>query len=143
MKISEYLKWFVRDFLVACGLFMVIISIFLSINSTGQIGTSLFWQIILIALAFTFYKFALVNSYEIGKKTQMVSFSVCFVLASLMIILWLWFFSPIFDIDKLIAYTLVIVIVKGLVYAMMYSDGHKQAKQLNEKLSRYKNVEDE
>jgi hypothetical protein len=33
----------------------------------------------------------------------------------------------------------VILIVKGAVFAMMYIDGQRQAKQLNEKLSEYKN----
>jgi hypothetical protein len=59
-----------------------------------------------------------------------------------MIILWLWFFnsSKIIDKSLLIIFALVILVVKGAVYAMIYIDGQIQAKQLNEKLSVYKRV---
>ncbi|MBP2631024.1 MAG: hypothetical protein H6Q70_1652 [Firmicutes bacterium] len=56
-----------------------------------------------------------------------------------MVVLWLCLFSPNIDSDVVILYILVILIVKGAVFAMMYIDGQRQAKQLNEKLSEYKN----
>lgn len=143
MKISQYLNRFLRDFLVACGCLMVIITILFSIHPTVTINTSPFWQIIVIALSFTFYKFALLNKYESGEKSQLISFSICFFLASMMIILWLWFFCPGVDKNLLLSYIFVIVIIKGLVYAMMYSDGNKQAKLVNEKLRQYKKGESE
>ncbi|MNO10424.1 hypothetical protein D3C81_2342870 [compost metagenome] len=37
----------------------------------------------------------------------------------------------------LVAFILVILVVKGMVYAMMHIDGLKEAKRLNEKLSEY------
>jgi len=73
----------------------------------------------------------------------MISFYICFIMADIMIILWLWFFSTskIVDTNLMICYVIVILVVKRLVYAMIYSDGYKQAKQLNEKLNEYNSGE--
>jgi apolipoprotein N-acyltransferase len=141
MKISKYLACFFKDFFTTCGCLMVITSMFLTTYSTETIEASTLFQIILVALSYTFFKFAFANKYELGKKAQMISFAICFMLADMPIILWLFLFSPgkILDINVLITYILVILIVKGAVYAMMYIDGNKQAKQVNEKLSEYKN----
>jgi hypothetical protein len=142
MKISKYLGYILKDFLVAYGCLIIVVAIFVAIYSTETINSSLLGQIILIASAYTFFKFALVNKYELGKKAQMINFFICFVLADVMIILWLWFFnsSKIIDKSLLIIFALVILVVKGAVYAMIYIDGQIQAKQLNEKLSVYKRV---
>jgi hypothetical protein len=142
MKISKYLGYILKDFLVAYGCLIIVVAIFVAIYSTETINSSLLGQIILIASAYTFFKFALVNKYALGKKAQMINFFICFVLADVMIILWLWFFnsSKIIDKSLLIIFALVILVVKGAVYAMIYIDGQIQAKQLNEKLSVYKRV---
>ena len=141
MKPSKYLRYISKDFFQACGFLMIINAIFLRIYSTNTIKTSLLWQIILGALAYTFFKCALVNEHELGKKAQMINFTICSLLADIMVILWLWFFSPskAVDINLIIFYIIVIVIVKIGVYALMYNNGKQQAKQLNEKLSNYKN----
>ena len=145
MKISKYLGYILKDFFAAYGCLMVIVAMYLAIYSTETISTSLLFQIILAASAYTLFKFALVNKYELGKKAQMISFTVCFILADVMILIWLWFFSPgkILDKNLLILYFLIILVVKGAVYAMMYIDSQAQAKQLNEKLREYKNGEGE
>ena len=145
MKISKYLGYILKDFFAAYGCLMVIVAMYLAIYSTETISTSLLFQIILAASAYTLFKFALVNKYELGKKAQMISFTVCFILADVMILVWLWFFSPgkIMDKNLLILYFLIILVVKGAVYAMMYIDSQAQAKQLNEKLREYKNGEGE
>lgn len=141
MKISKYLACFLRDFLVACGFLMVINTIIFSIYSIKIIDSSLLWQIILGAIAYTLFKFALVNKYELEEKAQMISFYICFLLADIPVILWIWFFSPskIVNINLIIIYIIITIVVKGAVYVMMYINGHTQAKQLNEKLNEYKN----
>ena len=141
MKINKYLGCFFKDLLTACGALMIIVSLFLMTHSTEIIKTSLLWQIILIASAYTFFKFAFVNKYELSKKAQLISFTICSTLADIMVVLWLCLFSPgkITDKNLIVIYIIVIFIVKGAVYTMMYLDGHKQAKQLNEKLGEYNN----
>lgn len=140
MKISKYMECILKDFFEAYGCLMVIVAIYLRIYSLEIISTSLLFQIILAALAYTFFKFALVNKYELEKKAQMISFYICFVLADVMVLIWLWFFSPgkIMDKNLIIIYFIIILVVKGAVYAMMYIDGKTQAKKLNEKLREYK-----
>lgn len=124
---------------------MTIVTVFLGINSQVIIESSLLCQIILVASAFTFFKFAFVNKYELEKTSQMLNLLVCSTLADIMIMLWLHFFSPskVFDLNLIIAYIVVILIVKGFIYVVTYIDGQKQAKQLNEKLSMYRNDENE
>jgi hypothetical protein len=141
MKTSKYLGCFLKDFFTAYGFLMVISAMFLVIYSTETITASLPVQIILVALSFTFFKFAFVNKYELEKKAQRISFAICFLLADMPIVLWLFFFSPgkLVDLSVLLAYIIVILIVKGAVCAMMYIDGNRQAKQVNEKLREYKN----
>ncbi|MDQ0196635.1 hypothetical protein [Paenibacillus wynnii] len=141
MKVKKYLMYLLKDFIVSSGCLMIITLIILTLTSIDTIKTSLLWQIVLIASAYTFFKNSLVNTHELGKKTQMITFGTCFVLADVMVILWLWFFSTGNSMNSslLVAYIIVILLVKGLVYAMMYSDGQKEAKQLNEKLSEFRN----
>lgn len=139
MKTSEYLWCMLKDFFAASGCLMVMVAIYLGIYSIKTISVSLLCQMILVALAYIFFKYALANKYELGKKAQMISFSICFILADVMILIWLFFFSTgkIMDINLMIIYFVVILVVKGAVYAMMYIDGQTQAKQLNEKLREY------
>jgi undecaprenyl pyrophosphate phosphatase UppP len=139
MRLSQYLKHFLQDSLKACGCLMIVASIFFGINSIETIKTSLLWQIIIIASAYTLFKFAFVNNLDLGKKAQLIVFTICSTLADIMVVLWLCLFSPNIDSNIIIIYIIVILIVKGAVFAMMYIDGQKQAKQLNEKLSEYKN----
>jgi hypothetical protein len=70
MKISKYLSYMLKDFFGAFGCLMIIIVIYLGIYSTESIKISLLWQIIIVASAYTFIKFAFVNKYELGKKAQ-------------------------------------------------------------------------
>ena len=140
MMIKKYLMYILKDFIVAFGCLMILALILLTFNSIDTIKTSLLWQIVLAASTYIFFKNALINKHELGKKAQMITFCTCFVLADVMVVLWIWFFStaPNVDSSLLLAYFIIIVLVKGLVYAMMYSDGQREAKQLNEKLSEFK-----
>ncbi|WP_178021765.1 hypothetical protein [uncultured Paenibacillus sp.] len=147
MKISKYLSYFIKDWFMASGGLTVITAIYLSLSSTERISASWLWQIMIAASAFTFYKYALVNKYEpeLSKKAQMISFALCYALAAVMLLMWLWLASPnpMMDTEQLLMLIAVILVIKGLVYAMMFIDGHKQANQLNQKLSEYRNGRDE
>lgn len=139
MRLSQYLKHFLKDTFKASGCLMIITVIFLELNSIETIKTSLLWQIIVIASAYTFFKFAFVNNLDLGKKAQLILFIICSTLANIMVVLWLYLISPNIDSNLIIMYIIVILIVKGAAFAMMYIDGQEQAKQLNEKLTEYKN----
>ena len=139
MRLNQYLRHFMGDTLKASGCLMIIATIFWGLNSITTIKTSLLWQIIVIASAYTLFKFAFVNNLELGKKAQLILFTICSTLADIMVVIWLYLFSPNVDSNLIIMYIIVILIVKGGVFAMMYIDGQEQAKQLNEKLSEYKN----
>jgi len=99
---------------------------------------------ILLAAAFTLFRYSLINKFELTKKAQMISFFISSSLADVMILIWLFFFSPgkINDLSLILIYFIVIICVKGGVYAMMYIDGKAQEKQLNEKLREYNNSSD-
>ena len=140
MNFCQYVKHFLSDVFAVCGCLMLVALIFWSINSIEIIQTSFLWQIITITLVYTLFKFAYVNNFDLGKKAQLISFTVCTTLADLMVVLWLYLFSPITDKNLFVIYVVIILIVKGAVYAMMYVDGQHQAKQLNEKLREYKNI---
>lgn len=140
MKITKYLSYLLKDFLSACGCLMLITAAYLGLNTIDTIKSSFFWQIILIASAYTLFKAAFVNKFQFPPKVQLINFTLCSVFADFMVVLWLFLFSPgrIGDKDLLAIYIIIILVVKGAVYAMMYIDGDKQAKQLNEKLSQYR-----
>lgn len=143
MKYSERLKYLLKDIFQASGCLLIIVAILLGINSTEIIHTSLLWKIIIIALAFTFYKIAFANNLDLGKRNQLIYFTICSLLADIIVILWLWLFAqpvPAVDNELMLIYVIIIIVVKGAVYAMMYIDGQKEARQLNEKLSEYKNI---
>jgi hypothetical protein len=144
MKISKYLGYILKDFFTAFGGLMMLILMYLSIYSIETTRISLLYQMILAAAAFTLFRYALINKFELTKKTQMISFFICSTLADIMILIWLFFFSPgkILDLGLVLIYFSVIICVKGGVYAMMYIDGKAQEKQLNEKLSEYNNSGD-
>lgn len=139
MRLSQFLKQFLKEFFTACGCLMIIASIFLGINSIDTIKASLLWKMVIIAAAFTLFKFSFANNLDLGKKNQLILFTIFTTLADIMVVLWLCLFSPNIDSNIVILYIIVILIVKGAVFAMMYIDGQRQAKQLNEKLSEYKN----
>jgi len=143
MIINQYFKKFLKNLFVACGCLITIVTIFSGIYSTEIIKSSLLWQIILVALAYAFLKLAFVNKDELGEKVQMIFFFVSLSLSEIMVILWLWFFSPgkIMNSNLMIVYILAIIIVKSLVYRMMNINGEKHAKLINEKLIEYKNGE--
>jgi len=141
MKTNKYLMCLLKDFFTTCGCLILITVSILAVYSIKTINISLLWRVILVASAYTFFKFALVNNYELGKKEQMLNFFICFTLADVMIIILLCFLAPgkSNDLSHIMVYAITIILVKGLVYAMIYSDGKTQAKQLNEKLIQYKN----
>ncbi|GFP74733.1 DUF3021 domain-containing protein [Clostridium fungisolvens] len=140
MKINEYLKFMLKDFLKAFGFLMIVVTIYFSSNSITVIETSLLWQIILLSLGYVFFKFAFVNKYDLDKKAQNINLFVCSTLADVAILLWLWLFSPnrAVNSNTMILYAIIIFSVKVLVFSMMHIDGKTQAKQLNEKLNEYK-----
>ena len=139
MKISKYLGYILKDFFTAFGGLIIIVLMYLTIYSVETISASLLFQMILFAAAFTLFRYALINKFELTKKAQMISFFVCSTLADIIIMIWLFFFSPgrIHDLSLILIYFIVIICVKGGVYAMMYIDGKAQEKQLNEKLREY------
>lgn len=139
MRLNQFLKQFLKEFFTACGCLVIIASIFLGINSIDTIKISMLWQMIIIAAAFTLFKFSFANNLDLGKKNQLILFTILTTLADIMVVLWLCLFSPNIDSNIVILYIIVILMVKGAVFAMMYIDGQRQAKQLNEKLSEYKN----
>lgn len=143
MKYKECLKHLLKDIFQASGCLLIIAAMLLGANSIEIIDTSLLWQIIIIALAYTLYKFAFANNLDLGKRDQLISFTICSILADIIVVLWLWLFAqpvPAVDNELMIAYIIIIIVVKGAVYAMMYTDGQKEARQLNEKLGEYKNI---
>lgn len=143
--ISKYIGDFLKDFFTIFGFFMMIVMFYFALESTASINVSLIWQVIIVASSFTFFKYAFVNKYDLGKKAQLISFFVCSTLADILIILWMFLFSPGKTADKniMFVYIIIILIVKGAVYAMINYDGYIQAKQLNGKLNEYKNISSE
>lgn len=143
MTISKYFKNLFKNFFVACGCLMTIVTIFMAIHSTEIIEISLIWQIILVAFAYAFLKLAFVNEDELGKKVQMLFFIINLSLAEVIVMIWLLFFSPgrIMNINLIMVYVFSLIIVKGLVYKMIYINGEKHAKQINEKLIEYRSGE--
>ena len=143
MTISKYFKNLFENFFMACGCLMTIVTIFMVIYSAEIIKISLIWQIILVAFAYAFLKLAFVNEDELGKKVQMLFFIINLSLAEVIVMIWLLFFSPgrIMNINLIMVYIFSLIIVKGLVYKMMYINGEKHAKQINEKLIEYRSGE--
>lgn len=143
MEFHKCLKYFLKNIFQASGCLLIIAAILLEANSIASINTSLLWQILMLALAYTFYKYAFANNLDLGKRDQLISFTICSTVASVIVVLWLWLFTrpvPAVDSEMMLIYLSIIIVVKGAVYAMMYFDGQKQARQLNEKLSEYKPV---
>ncbi|WP_068786433.1 hypothetical protein [Paenibacillus phocaensis] len=142
MKIGRYLSHLIKDWMIASGGLTVMTAIYLSVSTTERISATWLWQIVIAAAAFTFYKYALVNKYEpeLSPKVQIISFALCYALAAVMLLLWLWLASPnpMIDTELLWILIAVILVVKGMAYAMMFIDGHKEARQLNQKLSEYR-----
>ena len=140
MEIREHLKSMMKDFFTACGCLMVLMAIYFGLYSITEINTSFLFQIIIIALSFTFYKVAFINKFELKEKANIINFSICTTLADIMIIVWIWLFSPrnIIDNENIVGYIIIIFVVKAVVFAMMYINGREEAKELNEKLNEYK-----
>lgn len=138
MEVSQFMKHFLHDLFKACGCLMILISILLAINSVEAVEVSLLWKIILLSSAYTLFKFAYVNNLEFGKKAQLTVFTICSTLADIMLILCLCLFNPNIDNNMILMYIIVILIIKGVVFGMMYIDDQKQAKQINAKLNEYK-----
>lgn len=138
---GKYISFFVKDLLTACGFLTVLAAVVLALSSTETINGSLFMQLFLGALAFTCFRYALVNTYEVDKKVQTISFYICFILADVFVILWLWLFATgprLLDNGVLVPFVIVILVVKTMVYTMMHIDGKREARQLNQKLEEYK-----
>lgn len=141
----KYVSLFVKDLLMACGGLMVVAAIVLALSSTEMIRGSLLVQLFLAASAFTCFRYALVNMYEVDPKVQTISFYLCFFLADVLVIVWLWLFAdgPLMDKGVLVPFVIVILVVKSMVYAMMHIDEKREAKQLNLKLDEYKRSGDQ
>ena len=141
MKINEYLGDFFKEFLAACGFLTIVSAVFFEASSKDAIITSMFWQIIIGASVYSFFKFAFTNKYNFQKKLQLMNFTIFSALADIMIILWLYLFSTNRFVNRsLIAiYIIAILGAKAFVYVMMYINDKTQAKQINEKLKDYKN----
>lgn len=137
MKIEQYIGYLIKDFIMIYGSLMVIISGYLALISVETITLSIIWQIVMVTLAFTFYKYAFTNKLDLGKKAHLISFFVSATLGDLLIIMWLFLFTPgrINRPSLMISYIIVMILVKGMVYAMLYHDGKVQAKKFNEKLT--------
>jgi hypothetical protein len=77
MKISKYLGYILKDFFTVFGGLMTIVVIYLNINSIETIGASLLCEMTLATSAFTLYKYALRNKFELKKKAQIISLFYC------------------------------------------------------------------
>ncbi len=141
MKLKDYVKCLFKEFFAACGLLTLVAAVFLEIYAQETISATLLWQIILTASTFTCFKFAFVNKYELDDRAQMYSFFICSLLADFMLLILLFFFSPgrAFAAGLFIPYLLMVLLVKGVVYYMMYANGREQAKLMNAKLKVYRN----
>lgn len=140
IKTSKYLSFFVRDLLTACGFLSVLAAVVLALNATDTINSSLFLQLFLGASAFTCFRYALVNTYEVEKRAQTISFYIFFILADVFVILWLWLFATgprMLDSGVLVPFVIVVLVIKTMVYTMMHIDGKREAKQMNQKLNEY------
>jgi len=139
MTVSRFLTLMLKDFLIACGGLMLLTAVFLTIYSPDTIHTSLLWQIAMFGAATTFYKNALLNHHELGKKAERISFFVCVVLANSTLILWLLLFSTKQSFDKtmFILLILIVFVIEVMVHTMMYVDSKKEAERLNDKLSKH------
>jgi hypothetical protein len=140
MKVSKYLYYMLRDFVIAYGVLFIVVAGISMINSNDFFSVGMLLQVGLGAAGFTFARYSLVNKYTLEAKVQRISFFICYVLADLMVVLWLFIFSPgkVLNNELLIIYIIIILLVKGAVSWMMYLDGRTQAKQLNEGINRYK-----
>lgn len=138
MEIRKYLKWIIKEFFTTFGCLMVIAAAFLVITSKGTISASAISQMIIISLAFTFFKFAFASNFDLGKKAHLISFFTCSTLADLLIVLWLFLAGHVINKDLMWLYIFIILAVKGIVYAMIYYNGYVQAKQFNQRLNDYK-----
>lgn len=139
MDVGQYVKPIVSDIFKACGCLLIIMALLLGINSSEIIRPVLLWQIIVLAVAFALFKVAYTNPYDLTGKRQLIVFSLCTLLADILLVLWLSMVSPSTDSSLILPYLVVILLVKGVVFAMMYVDGEKEARRINQKLSEYKN----
>lgn len=140
MKIEQYIGCLIKDFIMIYGFLMVVMSGFLALISVEVITLSTIWQIIIVTAAFTLYKFAFANKLDLGKKEHLISFFISATLGDLLIIFWLFVFTPgrINRPSLIISYIIILILVKGMVYVMLYQNGKIQAKQFNEKLTEIK-----
>lgn len=145
MKISQYILKLLKDLVLNYGFLLFVGTIYLVLIGSEVLSVSVLIQFFILASAYTFYKFAFMNQFDFGKKAQWINLMVCTSVADIMIIIWLYFFSPasIMDTDLLIIYIVVVVLAHVAVYAMLYHNGLVQAKQLNEKLTEYKLANEE
>lgn len=143
MKTYKYLKTFLKDFFMVSGFIMVVGTLFSVIYSIKIINVSHLYQIILVASAYSFIKLAFANKDELDKKVQMLFFVSSFAIAEMIIFLWLWFFSPgkFISNNLMIVYMIILSLVEGIVYIMMYRNGLRNAKLINDRLIEYKNDE--
>jgi hypothetical protein len=126
MKTSK-LTDFLKDFFISCLCLSIIVAILIGSSFIKSFNSSFIWQIVLIGGAYSFFKIAFINKYALEKKAQATNFVIFSTLADFMIILWLFLYSPskVVNSTFIILCIIVILIVKGAYYAMVYSDNKK------------------
>lgn len=129
MNKTRYMVDFLRDFLIACVCLLIVIALLMGGSFIKSFNLSILWQVMLIASAFVFFKLAFVNKYGLEKKSQAINFLVFSIPADIMVILWMYLYSPskVLNPTLIGIYIIVILIVKAIVYAMMLSDNKKHA----------------
>ncbi|MCE3200151.1 hypothetical protein JI735_20880 [Paenibacillus sonchi] len=139
MKTGKFVSHIVKDWFAVCGCVTILVAIVQFLSSTGSVKASILWQIIVAASAFTCFKYALVSTPGLGKKAQTFCFYICFLLADVFVIVWLWLFSsgPFRENERFLPFLITSLVIKGMVYTMLHIDGQKEAKRLNEKLGEY------
>lgn len=140
MTIKAYVLHMQKDFFTACGYLTGAATVFLTLNPPAILTMTLLWQILLTALTFTFYKFAFVNQYELDDRAQMFSYFICSLLADISIAVLLNYFTPggEHNLSGFMTLILAFIVIKAMVYPLMYLNAKEQAREFNKKLILYK-----
>ncbi len=143
MNIRFFLSRLLKDFFASIGFFLVLAVLLTVFGMFRTLDMSMMWTILLLSTSVVLFRFALVPPAEIREQSATWVFPVCFFLADLPIIAWLWFFSPgkMADTELLILYTVIILAVKVMVHFMMISNGKTEARLLNDKLEAYRGAD--
>lgn len=139
MKVGQYVGFLVKDFLLACSCVLIVVLLALPLGSVEVVRASSLWQIVFAGAIYALVKNAFIETHELGRRAQIVSFFVCSTLANIIGVFWLWRFAPgTMSGGLALGLLIAILIVKGGTYAMMHADGRREAKQVNERLQAYR-----